>query len=214
MANRAGRCTVIAQPKIDRRRRRGRQAPALILHSFLTRSLRAGQPLGGHIRAPARSLRLVRARAVRARSRVVDHPTCTSVSHEPTAQQTISRKGFGRPTAPSSSGYEPARASGPRPPQGCIHRWGGDLLPLRDPDRGQRLDDGRGPAAHRSAGPRGARPPALRRDRRRRTARPIDGPSDAAKDRGRSRRLMRHPGGAPPVGALSPAAAAAARPRY
>jgi hypothetical protein len=47
MAIRAGRCTVTAQPKIDRRRRRGRQAPALIVRSFLTRSFRAGQPSSG-----------------------------------------------------------------------------------------------------------------------------------------------------------------------
>ena len=148
--------------------------PALIDRSLLIR-FAPRRPASSGGRAVARSLRLVRERAVRARSRVVDHPTCTGVNHEPTAQPTILRQRLQRSAHPAEAGPKLARP--PRPPSTCerIRGRGGPRAPLRDPDRGQRLDHGRGPAADLDAGVRRARPMARRGARRRRGERRVSG---------------------------------------
>jgi hypothetical protein len=151
------------------------QAPALIRRSSLLRFAPCRPALPGHARVVARSLRLVRGRAVRARSRVIDDPTCTGLDHEPTTQPAILCQRQPRSAHPADARREPTGR--PRSPTtGASSRGGGrSRLPVRDPDRGSRLDHGGGPAPDLDAGVRGARPMARRGTRGRRAERPVGG---------------------------------------
>ena len=148
---------------------------ALILRSFFHSFAPRRPALVGHARAAARSLRLVRGRAVRARSRVVDHSTYASGSHESRTQTTIPRANLERPADPDVTGDEIVDLRRSAAARARDRRGSDPLPPLRAPDRGQRVDHGRGPAVGRRSGPRRARPMARQRTRRRRGERPVGG---------------------------------------
>ena len=111
---------------------RPRTHPSFIAHSF--RSAPASPP-----RAPAPwcdPLWLVRERAVRARPRVIDHPTCTGVNHEPTAQPPIPEQRLPRSAHPAEAGHKLAHPPRPSSTRERIRGRGGPRAPLRGPDRG------------------------------------------------------------------------------